>query len=160
MENKEMIVDGVDVSRCCHQGKDNTCTCPHYKKECGRNPNCHYKIMQRQIKKLDKFYKSELELKQKLFRKEQECEELKKKKEENTTFYLKKYANKDNECSELQHKVNIFKATLIKIKEVCKNNDELQGDFNVVDCDKYRLGKHNLAKKITQKISECGVIND
>ena len=73
----KQIIDGVDVSGCCHQGKDNTCTCPHYKKECGRNPNCHYKIMQRQTKELDKFYKRELETKQKLFRKEQECEKLK-----------------------------------------------------------------------------------
>ena len=74
MTDKQIIIDGCDVSGCCHQGKDNTCTCPHYKKECGRNPNCHYKIMQRQTKKLDEFYKRELGIKQKLFRKEQECE--------------------------------------------------------------------------------------
>ena len=43
---------------------------------------------------------------------------------------------------------------LIEIKAICNNNDELQGDFNVVDCDKYKLGKHNLANKIIQKISE------
>ena len=43
---------------------------------------------------------------------------------------------------------------LIEIKAICNNNDELQGDFNVVDCDKYKLGKHNLANKILQKISE------
>lgn len=36
-----------------------------------------------------------------------ECEELKKKKEENETFYLRKYANKDSECLELQHKLRI-----------------------------------------------------
>lgn len=42
-----------------------------------------------------------------LQRKEQECEELKKKKEENETFYLREYANKDSECLELQHKLKI-----------------------------------------------------
>ena len=42
--------------------------------------------------------------------------------------------------------------TLINIKEICNNNDELQGDFNLVDCDKYKLGKHNLAKKILEEI--------
>lgn len=42
-----------------------------------------------------------------LQRKEQECEELKKKKEENETFYLREYANKDSECLELQHKLRI-----------------------------------------------------
>ena len=53
-----------------------------------------------------------------------------------------------------------IKQTLTKIKEICNNNDELQGDFNLVDCDKYKLGKHNLANKILQKISECEVKDD
>ena len=48
-----------------------------------------------------------------------------------------------------------LKQTLTEIKAICNNNDELQGDFNVVDCDKYKLGKHNLANKILQEISEC-----
>ena len=52
--------------------------------------------------------------------KEQECEELKKKKEENTTFYLKKYANKDSECLELQHKINVLKQTLTEIKKIAE----------------------------------------
>ena len=42
--------------------------------------------------------------------------------------------------------------TLMNIKEICNNNDELKGDFNLVDCDKYKLGKHNLAKKILEEI--------
>ena len=50
-----------------------------------------------------------------------------------------------------------IKQTFTEIKEICENNDELQGDFNVVDCDKYKLGKHNLANKILQKISKCEV---
>ena len=53
-----------------------------------------------------------------------------------------------------------FKQALQEIKAICNNNDELQGDFNVVDCDKYKLGKHNLANKILQKISECEAEND
>ena len=44
-----------------------------------------------------------------------------------------------------------LKQTLAEIKAICNNNDELQGDFNVVDCDKYKLGKHNLANKVLQK---------
>ena len=50
--------------------------------------------------------------------------------------------------------------TLTEIKDICNNNDELQCDFNLADCDKYKLGKHNLANKILQKISECEVNND
>lgn len=52
--------------------------------------------------------------------KEQECEELKKKKEENETFYLTKYTNKDSYCLELEHKRNIYKQALNTIKEYCK----------------------------------------
>ena len=58
---------------------------------------------------------------------------------------------------EIINNLDKYKQTLTKIKEICENNDELQGDFNVVDCDKYKLGKHNLANKIIQKISECEV---
>lgn len=50
-----------------------------------------------------------------------------------------------------------LKQALQEIKAICNNNDELQGDFNVVDCDKYKLGKHNLANKVLQKIKECEV---
>jgi len=57
MTDKQIIIDGVDVSGCCHQGKNGTCTCPHYKNECTRNPNCHYKIMERQVKNLINFIK-------------------------------------------------------------------------------------------------------
>lgn len=46
---------------------------------------------------------------------------------------------------------------ITEIKAICNNNDELQGDFNAVDCDKYKLGKHNLANKILQKIKEYKV---
>ena len=55
---------------------------------------------------------------------------------------------------ESQKVVNLSKV-LTKIKEICNNNDELKGDFSLVDCDKYKLGKHNLANRILQKISEC-----
>ena len=70
-------------------------------------------------------------------------------------------------CNEALYNANLYakeyrkiKQTLISIKAICHNNDELKGDFNLVDCDKYKLGKHNLAKKILQKISECEVEND
>ena len=63
---------------------------------------------------------------------------------------------KEQECEELKKQLQADNC-LNEIKKICENNDELQGDFNVVDCDKYKLGKHNLANKIIQKISECEV---
>ena len=77
-DKEQIIIDGVDITSCCHR-KNNLCSCPHYKKECTRNPNCHFKIVERQRKKIDKFYRKELELCQQLARKTQECEELKSK---------------------------------------------------------------------------------
>ena len=67
----------------------------------------------------------------------------------------KELRQKEKEFYTAIQKVVKFKETLTEIKEICKNNDELKGDFNLVDCDKYKLGKHNLANRILQKISEC-----
>ena len=69
------------------------------------------------------------------------------------------FANLLGVFSKQEQQLNQLKQILAKIKEICNNNDELQGDFNLVDCDKYKLGKHNLANKILQKTSECEVEN-
>ena len=59
-----------------------------------------------------------LELQQKLQAKEQECEELKKKKEENEKFYLTRYVNKDSYCLELEHERNNYKQALDEIQNI------------------------------------------
>ena len=79
-----------------------------------------------------------------------ELEQEKALKETYLACYKAKHEDIDGELFKL-------KQTLTKIKAICNNNDELQGDFNVVDCDKYKLGKHNLANKILQKIKEYKV---
>ena len=45
-----------------------------------------------------------------------ENEKLKNKKEENETFYLKKYANRDSDCLELEHKLKQAKQKLEQIR--------------------------------------------
>lgn len=68
MENKQIIINGIDVSRCEYRDWHNSCHCDNSKENegekrvtgrggCKYNPNCHYKQLKR---------------------KEQECEELKK----------------------------------------------------------------------------------
>ncbi len=91
-----------------------------------------------------------------LLRKEQECEELK----EDRERWKSNFNGKVSAIEELLQQLDQLKQTLAEIKKICNNNDELQDDFNLVDCDKYKLGKHNLANKILQKISECGVKNE
>ena len=60
-------------------------------------------------------------------------------------------------CKYQEQQINKLATCIEQIKDICNNNNELQGNFNLVDCDKYKLGKHNLANKIIQKISECNV---
>ena len=136
---KQIMIDGVDVSWCKHYKHNDknsgwsSCTSKDEEHIHAVNPLC--------CEKKDCLYKQ-------LKRKEKECEALKKKKDENETFYLKKYANKDSDCLELQHKVNILKQTLTEIKEIATEN------FYFLDCD-YRW----ILDKILQKISECEVYN-
>ena len=78
---------------------------------------------------------------------------------DNPNCHYKLYKRKEQECEELKKQLQSDNC-LTEIKNICENNDELQGDFNVVDCDKYKLGKHNLANKIIQKISEYEVGNE
>lgn len=63
-------------------------------------------------------------------------------------------------CKYQEQQINKLATCIEQIKDICNNNNELQGDFNVVECDKYKLGKHNLANQILQKISEDEVEND
>ena len=135
MTDKQIIIDGVNVKGCKRRiGKDNYCR--YYKRPCSENNyNCVWK---------------------KYLRKEQECERLK----EDIERWKSNFNGKVSAIEELLQQLDQLKQILAKIKEICNNNDELQGDFNLVDCDKYKLGKHNLVNKILQKISECEVKND
>ena len=85
--------------------------------------------------------------------KEQECEELKKKKEESTTFYLTKYANKDSECVELQHKVNVLSEALIKVNEV------VLGVRNYLTCPYPRDVRYEM-DLILNKVKDCKITSD
>ena len=91
--------------------------------------------------------------------KKQECEELKKiiNEAKNSKLDLKSFLVGEAVQNEYEQQLDQLKQILAKIKEICNNNDELQCDFNLVDCDKYKLGNHNLANKILHKLSECEV---
>ena len=129
MTDKQIIIDGVDVSDCpYYMNKDGSCSshdCECVK--CVHNV-CFYKD-----------YKA----------KEQECEELKKelmKKDEVNTFFNTPIEGWSNDpCG-----ICKLKQILAKIKEIAEENiriADLEGLNGV-----YRRG---LAKQILQKISEC-----
>ena len=176
MTDKQIIIDGVDVKDCKRRiGKDNFCR--YYKRPCTENNyNCIWKKYLRkeqeceELKKIiDEAKNSKLDLKsflvgeavqneyeQQLNQLKAENEELKKR----IAGYKCPMEKNADYCGYLEESGLIYveneflKQTLAEIKEICNNNDELKGDFNLVDCDKYKLGKHNLANKILEKISE------
>ena len=106
--------------------------------------------------------------------KEQECEELKKKKEENEKFYLTKYANKDSYCLELEHERNEYKHTLddlqtaynelVKVySDSCEKVDELSKRLDEIEeyCKEQNLKYDTTACYILGVIGEMkGVNND
>ena len=97
MENlhKQVIIDGVDVSGCeyCSRYADTTIYNCDWTGECKEHPNCHYKKWQR---------------------KEQECEELKKK----CNIYTCGICGNKEDC-------NKFYKTLTEIKEIAEKYKNL-----------------------------------
>lgn len=176
MKNKQIIIDGVDVVRCKYFNRfRNICHNKNLCCDCEKNYNCYYKQLKRKEQEnkrlleiinakpletvdIDSAFEIE-KLKEQLKRKEQECEELKKiiNEAKNSNLDLKSFLVGEAVQNEYEQQLDKLKQTLIEIKAICNNNDELQGDFNLVDCDKYKLGKHNLANKILQKIKEYKV---
>lgn len=160
MENKEIYIDGVDVSGCDFLSKEDD-YCPYsgeyraYKEQCGcsdeemckDHPNCFYKKALNQLK-----------------RKEQECEELKEqleRKEENYQKLLSK-SNKyihnlvdENiqDISNLARQLDQLKKYIAEIKEIAEPYNDMSGNCVIVNVFKDMY-------KILQKISECEGNND
>lgn len=59
MVNKEIIIDGVDVSNCVYLPY-----CEDKQGNCGNNPNCYYKQLQRKIIECDKYKQALNEIEQ------------------------------------------------------------------------------------------------
>ena len=122
--NKQIIIDGVDVSGCAFYGFSNLnnhlCRSEEFSKidctYCNNNPNCYHKQLKRKEKVCKEWkeeYRAKVEelnsLEDKLKRKEQECEEL-------TT-----------KCSQLKKENEIFKNFL---KEENCNFDKIKDLVN------------------------------
>ena len=173
MENKQIIINNVDVSGCDFLAKeDDYCSYSGeyraYKGQCGcsdeemckDHPNCFYKKALNQLKC-----------------KEQECQQamdnyvqldLQRVKEYNELVDL--YKVKEQECEELKHEVELmmdcasckvdeYKQTLTEIKEIAENEIEcktyeIEHDcFNETRCK--ALNEHiNFIKQILQKTTE------
>ena len=151
MTDKQIIIDGVDVSGCKHY-KNRTCIAdycltdmPFGEAKCELNPNCYYKQLKRtefvlqqadqNINDLESMLENterrENELKIKLLNKEQECKELKK-----------------NYFTVIQQR-NKAEQTLTEIKEIAQNVIKNVSDRCIETTPMYYIHK-----QILQKISE------
>lgn len=168
---ENIIINGVDVSGCDYFKNNGKCRIPHYQQNikytcCNCSEwNCYYKQLKRKEQECEEL---KIMLKDLSYENQKFCYQIEEQTKQLEPFKDEYFKGLDNVViAELAKKsIRItaenskLEQTLTDIKEICKNNDELQGDFNVVDCDKYKLGKHNLANKIIQKISEYEVENE
>ena len=161
MTDKQIIIDGVDVSECefCDWKGSNFPQCrirsASFKSFC-EGYKCYYKQLQREKQNsqeardtaIKEFNRAE-ELKTLLKRKEQECEKLKRQYKElgQCSKRLKDYYDKEKETR--SNRFLKLKQTLTEIKEIADENiriADLEGLNGV-----YRRG---LAKQIIQKCEE------
>lgn len=164
MTDKEIIINGVDVSKCEYRDWRNFCCCNNSKENegeervtgrggCKYNPNCHYKQLKRKGQELrtickefdieyiiDKETGSLISRCNKLNKKEQECEELKKELQAQRNFttqeqrkiYCVAYDKTCETGNECKQKKCVFKDRLkykqaldeIRQYRVCEINDE------------------------------------
>lgn len=145
MTDKQIIIDGVDISKCKHYdevfnycdqsylGEGGLLKNTKNPKRCECSPNCYYKQLKR---------------------KEQECEELKEKVEELRQGLVNcdKERNLQEANSEFRQRViNRYKQTLAEIKEIAEPYCNACSEFGY---GKGKYCKYCNYSKILQKISE------
>lgn len=163
MANKEIIIDGVDVSKCKHYGdnifytcnetctKDGGITCTI----CEDNPNCNFKQLQRTTSQYNAVVEQNKNLQSELKQKEQECEELK----GEITLGGGKLSDKirANVFTELQYENNRYKQALDEIesytrKQFCENCDVNGFPPNCEYCEYYEyVDIINKAKEVNNE---------
>ena len=131
MTNKQITIDNIDVSGCTRYCVDNgKCTAFKSQYLCSERNNCYTKRILKKNKTINI-------LKEKLLRKEQECEELK---ETFDGLFKVQYKLADTNKK--------LRQCLTEIKEIAKKI------ANYYDGDEYELMRKD-AEQILQKISEC-----
>ena len=150
MENKQIIIDGVDVSGC--EFYKNTlwknCYSRDYKESvCQSNHNCHYKNFKRQERRCDMWENIAVENGAVALKYQQQIDQLKAERDS----YIDKY------FLESQKVINI-KKVVIEIKEIAERDknfcDTCDGDREIDCVDCHSGGRYLLAQEILQKISE------
>ena len=146
MTDKQIIIDGVDVSGCEYCGYDNVCklkSASNYIVDCKENPSCYYKQLKR---------------------KEQECEKLKESIEENSYRYAELDADYDQlkvKCKSLEdisgrlqkqnHELTLENEKL----EQYKASKQVSYEQLQKSCNELELGIRKLQKQFGIEILYC-----
>lgn len=130
MTDKEMIINGVDVSGCEHYEDHTLYDCNETCEinggivctKCKEHPNCYYKQLKRKDKACKEWkeeYRAKVEelneLEEKLLYKEQECKELKKQIIDTNGLRV--------DAARAKQKAKRYLQKLERIKEIVKNSD-------------------------------------
>ena len=164
MTDKQIIIDGIDVSGCELYRNDNGVFAPDGTAErtelcyltndyCGNNPNCYYKQFKRSEAQCEVMFVLHTDLEKRYKAKEQECEELKKL-NEHTEIELESYFIFEENVNKQLDKL---KQTLIEIKEIAEKAAKC---LYTTESDDYTDGYRWLGSLILQKIRKCEVENE
>ena len=181
MTDKQIMIDGVDVSGCEYYDKNKsllTCTCEEY--ACSECHNCYYKQLKRAEKTMQEIWDRLGKTSDELLRKEQECETL----ASQLDFEVQKKECLEQECEKLKaenyclkRKISLYE-NLLKLdftqsrnaEEVVQHANYLREQGRIVLIEENHKLKQTLteikeiakkvkvydplAKRILQKISE------
>lgn len=160
--NKEIIIDGVDVSGCRYGEIEKDvfkCSCEYNVRSasmfCKDNPNCHYKLYKRKEQEYEELRQYHNKC----------CEEFEKEKQNlidrynqfSKDFFIGKYCKKEycdllkakeQECEELKEKLRE-----LELKNTTLQNRNQQLDGSVTESDRYRKALEEIEAYI--KKYEC-----
>ena len=156
MTDKEIIIDGVDVSGCFHY-KNQSCIADYLltdqdfsNAKCAYSPNCHFKQLQRKTQECEQKEK-ELLSNEKIINKlmkevdelKQECEKLKNQVDEDYNYYTTELktlrdiiSNKEKRNAALFLMSNRYRKALKKIEGLIKNFCKDCSDYENCNWDK------------------------
>ena len=143
MTDKQIIIDGIDVSGCCQY-------MPRYMEDYDIDTLDYCRQNFKPCEDVDVKYCYYKQLKHK----EQECERLK----EDIERWKSNFNGKVSAIEELLQQLDQLKKTLTEIKEICNSVENIENINSLYDAK--LSGMYLQAHKILQKISECEVEND
>ena len=171
MADKQIIIDGVDVSGCeCYNPniKMDCLLYPLQSDACKNNPNCHYKLYKRKEqecefweKELDRTHLLMLEKQDELVKEILKNDQLEAEKKELKTCYnnnLKVLRHEEKVNNNLTDRVMKAEQALQEIKEIANKNEVCPYVISH-HCDKYDC-KRKEHCEIAQILQKCEVIKD